>query len=35
MAISIHVYGADLEALGSSIHRRYDDLPVVPRERRA
>jgi hypothetical protein len=33
MAISIHVYGADLERLGSSIHRRYDDLPVVPRER--
>jgi 3-mercaptopropionate dioxygenase len=29
MAISIHVYGADLEALGSSIDRRYDDLPVV------
>jgi 3-mercaptopropionate dioxygenase len=28
-AISIHVYGADIEALGSSIHRRYDDLPIV------
>jgi 3-mercaptopropionate dioxygenase len=27
-AISIHVYGADIERLGSSIHRRYDDLPV-------
>jgi predicted metal-dependent enzyme (double-stranded beta helix superfamily) len=27
-AISIHVYGADIEALGSSIHRRYDDLPI-------
>jgi 3-mercaptopropionate dioxygenase len=35
MAISIHVYGADLERLGSSIHRRYDDLTVVPRERDA
>jgi 3-mercaptopropionate dioxygenase len=28
-AISIHVYGADIERLGSSIHRRYDDLDVV------
>jgi len=28
-AISIHVYGADIEALGSSIHRRYDDLEVL------
>jgi predicted metal-dependent enzyme (double-stranded beta helix superfamily) len=28
IAISIHVYGADIERLGSSIHRRYDDLPV-------
>jgi 3-mercaptopropionate dioxygenase len=28
-AISIHVYGADIEQLGSSIHRRYDDLEVV------
>jgi predicted metal-dependent enzyme (double-stranded beta helix superfamily) len=27
-AISIHVYGADIEVLGSSIHRRYDDLPI-------
>ena len=35
MAISIHVYGADLERLGSSIHRRYDDLEIVPRERHA
>lgn len=25
--ISIHVYGADIERLGSSIHRRYDHLP--------
>jgi predicted metal-dependent enzyme (double-stranded beta helix superfamily) len=32
MAISIHVYGADLERLGSSIHRRYDDLPIVRRD---
>jgi 3-mercaptopropionate dioxygenase len=29
IAISIHVYGADIERLGSSIHRRYDDLPVL------
>src|SRR6185295_17061257 len=29
MAISIHVYGADLEARGTSILRRYDDLPVL------
>ena len=28
-AISIHVYGADIEALGSSIHRRYDDLEIL------
>jgi predicted metal-dependent enzyme (double-stranded beta helix superfamily) len=28
-AISIHVYGADIEARGSSIHRRYDDLEVL------
>ena len=27
-AISIHVYGADIERLGSSIHRRYDDLEI-------
>jgi 3-mercaptopropionate dioxygenase len=27
-AISIHVYGADIEVLGSSIHRRYDHLPI-------
>jgi 3-mercaptopropionate dioxygenase len=27
-AISIHVYGADIERLGSSIHRRYDHLPI-------
>jgi predicted metal-dependent enzyme (double-stranded beta helix superfamily) len=29
LAISIHVYGADIEALGSSIHRHYDDLPIL------
>jgi 3-mercaptopropionate dioxygenase len=28
-AISIHVYGADIEVLGSSIHRRYDDLEIL------
>jgi 3-mercaptopropionate dioxygenase len=28
-AISIHVYGADIEQLGSSIHRRYDDLEIL------
>jgi 3-mercaptopropionate dioxygenase len=27
--ISIHVYGADIERLGSSIHRRFDDLPLL------
>jgi 3-mercaptopropionate dioxygenase len=26
LAISVHVYGADIELLGSSIHRRFDDL---------
>jgi 3-mercaptopropionate dioxygenase len=26
--ISIHVYGADIERLGSSVHRRFDDWPV-------
>ena len=35
LAISIHVYGADLEQRGTSIDRRYDDLPVVRRDRRA
>jgi 3-mercaptopropionate dioxygenase len=29
LTISIHVYGADIEALGSSIHRRFDHLPVL------
>jgi predicted metal-dependent enzyme (double-stranded beta helix superfamily) len=27
--ISIHVYGADIERLGSSILRRFDDLPQL------
>jgi predicted metal-dependent enzyme (double-stranded beta helix superfamily) len=26
--ISIHVYGADIEQLGTSIHRRFDDWPI-------
>jgi predicted metal-dependent enzyme (double-stranded beta helix superfamily) len=29
-AISIHVYGADIGNLGSSINRTFDDLPVLP-----
>jgi 3-mercaptopropionate dioxygenase len=29
--ISIHVYGADIERLGTSILRRYDDLEELPR----
>ena len=33
--ISIHVYGADIERLGSSIHRRFDDWPIRRQERRA
>jgi predicted metal-dependent enzyme (double-stranded beta helix superfamily) len=28
LAISIHVYGADLRRLGSSINRRFDHLPI-------
>ncbi len=28
IAISLHVYGADIGALGSSINHRFDDLPV-------
>ncbi len=27
--ISIHVYGADIERLGSSIHRRFDDYEIT------
>jgi predicted metal-dependent enzyme (double-stranded beta helix superfamily) len=37
--ISIHVYGADIERLGSSIYRRFDDWPIrepaAPRRMRA
>lgn len=33
VTVSIHVYGADIEALGTSIHRRFDRLPI--REPRA
>jgi predicted metal-dependent enzyme (double-stranded beta helix superfamily) len=29
IAVSIHVYGADISVLGSSIHRRYDGLPIL------
>jgi 3-mercaptopropionate dioxygenase len=29
LTISIHVYGADIAALGSSIYRRFDDAPVL------
>jgi len=30
LAVSIHVYGTDIELLGSSIHRRFDDVAVWP-----
>ena len=33
--ISIHVYGADIERLGSSIYRRFDDCPVLSAPRAA
>lgn len=29
LTISIHVYGADIERLGSSVYRRYDDLALA------
>jgi predicted metal-dependent enzyme (double-stranded beta helix superfamily) len=29
IAISMHVYGADISRLGSSIHRRYDEVPIL------
>jgi 3-mercaptopropionate dioxygenase len=29
-AISIHVYGADIGKLGTSIYRTFDDLPILP-----
>ncbi len=28
LAVSVHVYGVDVRRLGSSIHRRYDHVPV-------
>jgi 3-mercaptopropionate dioxygenase len=33
--ISIHVYGADIERLGSSIYRRFDNWPVLTGPRAA
>ncbi len=30
LTISIHVYGADIELLGSSVYRRFDDLDALP-----
>jgi predicted metal-dependent enzyme (double-stranded beta helix superfamily) len=30
--ISIHVYGADIEKLGTSVYRRFDDWPVRGRD---
>jgi 3-mercaptopropionate dioxygenase len=30
LTISIHVYGADIERLGSSVYRRFDDLDALP-----
>ncbi len=30
LAISIHVYGADIGKLGTSINHRFDDLPIRP-----
>jgi predicted metal-dependent enzyme (double-stranded beta helix superfamily) len=29
LTISIHVYGADIERLGSSVYRRFDELPAA------
>jgi 3-mercaptopropionate dioxygenase len=29
LTISIHVYGADIELLGSSVYRRFDDLALA------
>jgi predicted metal-dependent enzyme (double-stranded beta helix superfamily) len=34
LAISIHVYGADIQKLGSSIRRTYD-LPIIPTQGQA
>ncbi|MGO8951629.1 MAG: hypothetical protein ACLQUY_29040 [Ktedonobacterales bacterium] len=33
LAISIHVYGADIERYGSSINERFDTLPEYPESR--
>lgn len=33
LAISIHVYGADLSVIGTSINQRFDDLPIHGEER--
>jgi len=30
LTISIHVYGADIERLGSSVYRRFDDVDALP-----
>jgi 3-mercaptopropionate dioxygenase len=30
LTISIHVYGADIERLGSSVYRTFDDLEALP-----
>jgi len=30
LTISIHVYGADIERLGSSVYRRFDDVAALP-----
>jgi 3-mercaptopropionate dioxygenase len=30
LTISIHVYGADIERLGSSVYRTFDDLDALP-----
>jgi predicted metal-dependent enzyme (double-stranded beta helix superfamily) len=29
LTVSIHVYGADIERLGSSIHRRFEGVPIL------
>jgi 3-mercaptopropionate dioxygenase len=34
IAISIHVYGLDIRRHGSSVRRRYDELPIRPAEPR-
>lgn len=30
LAVSIHVYGADIGRLGTSINHRFEDIPVLP-----